>query len=304
MKKFAVIPGKGLGDLMIMLAFIKSLSTKYKVQIYHPLIQRLHYLIPYVEAFDRPHNLQDMALDGVKECVITYENTPYFEHIYPELQTHFNDRLKVINPCVTDKKDYPFVENFFFDIKKSFTENLLDFAKIYYLNEPLIKVSGLKKCLVKNPKLVVIHATASKASKSWPARRFLKLKCDLEKMGYTVTFATMSYEEAAIAQGLYSGLKSLEELIDLVSQSAIVIGNESGVCHLASALGVPSIVLCRNHRIQRFWGADYEGKTYPLYPPKWMINVKNCRLRDRLWQHLIFKSCVLKKALGILQNTL
>lgn len=303
MKKFAIIPGKGLGDLMILASMAYHLSKKYKVQIYHPLMKRLQYLMPYVEAFDRPQNLSDMSLEEVEAGFITYEESCYFEHIYPQIKAHFQDKFCALNPCVTDKKDYPFVEEFFFNIKKSFTQNLLDYALAHYIEIAEPKVSGITNSAIKDTTLVIIHSTASKASKSWPKNRFQYIKKALEKRGYTVKYATLPHETHAVDEGMYSGIKTLEELIEEVSKASLVIGNESGVCHLASALGVPSVVLCRNPRIQRFWGADYQGKTYALFPPKWMINVKNFRLRDKYWRQLIFKKSVLKKALSILART-
>jgi Glycosyltransferase family 9 (heptosyltransferase) len=302
MKKFAIIPGKGLGDLMILAGMAYNLSKKYKVQIYHPLMQRLQYLMPYVEAFDRPLNLQDMSLKDVDAGFITFEQSSYFEHIYPQLKNHFGEKFKALNPCVTEKKDYRFVEEFFFNVRKSFTQNLIDYALKYYLDEAKTKDSGIQNDSIKDPHLIILHVTASKSSKSWKAQRFKHLKKSLEKRGYTVKYATLPHEISACDLGMYSGIKTLEELIEEVSKAAIVIGNESGICHLASALNVPSVVLCRNARIQRFWGADYKGKAYPMFPPRYLINVKGFRLRDKYWQFFIFKKAVLKKVLNALKH--
>jgi Glycosyltransferase family 9 (heptosyltransferase) len=302
MKKFALIPARGLGDLMIVAGMAFNLSKKYKVQIYHPLIQRLHHLMPFVEAYDRPQNISDMHLHDVEDCVMIYEDSPFFDNLQPQLKNHFDQKFFVLNPVVTEKKDYKFADDFFFNIKRSFSQNLLDFALTHYLDAAEPKTSGIKHNFKKEPKLVVIHATASKESKSWFTQRFLHVKKKLEKQGFKVVFATLPHETKAIEQGLYSGLKTLEDLVENVAKAELVIGNESGVCHLASALGTRSLVLCRNPRIQRFWGADYEGASYPIFPPTWMINVKNLRIRDKYWRQLIFKSTVTSEAMKLLNS--
>ena len=302
MKKIAIIPARGLGDLMILAGFCYNLSKEYIVQLYHPLIQRLYQLMPYVEAYDRPQDIENMDLKDVHYTVMIYEDSPFFFHLQPQIKNRFQSNCWVLNPVVTKKADYRFSEDYFFNIDLSFSENLLIFAKKHFLKDAESKNSGFSLNHVKNPNLVVMHATASKESKSWFAKRFLFVKEQLEKKGFTVIFATLPHESSAIEKGLYSGLQSLEELVETIAKAQLVIGNESGVCHLASALGTNSIVLCRNPRIQKFWGADYKGATYPLFPPHWIPNIKNMRLRDIYWRELISEKKVLKKAFWLLKT--
>lgn len=301
MKTIGLIPGKGLGDLIIIMSLAYNLSKKYNVIIFHPFFDKLHYLMPYAKAKKRPEKVSDFSDLAIDELVMIYENTPYFEDIFPKLKAFFAEKLSILNPVVTGKKDYLFVENHFFDCHKSFSQNLLDFAKTKFQIDIEEKTGGQNKPLFKDPRLVVIHPTCSKPSKSWKISGFIYIKKALEQLGFTVIYATLPHETSMIEQGLYSGLKNLDELVKTIQKATLVIGNESGVCHLASSLHTPSIVLCRNYRIQKFWGADYEGKSYPLFPPKWTPNLKVFRIRDKYWRHLISKKAVLKKALNILE---
>lgn len=303
MKTIGLIPGKGLGDLMIIMSLCYNLSKKYKVILFHPFFEKLNYLMPYAQAKQRPQEVADFDYLGIDQMIMIYENTPYFEEVFPKLKAFFEEKLTVLNPVVTGKKDYLFVENHFFDCSKSFSQNLLDFAKNKFNLDIIEKTGGQNPKSLKDPTLVVIHPTCSKPSKSWKISGFIYVKKQLEKLGYKVIYATLPHETSMIELGLYSGLKNLDELVQIIEKARLVIGNESGVCHLASSLHTPSIVLCRNYRIQRFWGADYEGKSHPLFPPKWTPNLKIFRIRDKYWRHLISKKAVIKKALGVLQTS-
>jgi hypothetical protein len=302
MKTIGLIPGKGLGDLIIIMGLAYNLSKKFKVIIFHPFFDKIHHLMPYANALGRPQDESDFNQLNIDHLWMIYENTPYFEMIFPKLKRFFEEKLVILNPVVTGKKDYLFVENHFFDCSLSFTQNLLDFAKTKLGDESFVKTSGQMKPLDKDAKLVIIHASSSKPSKSWHKSGFQYVKKHLEKKGFQVVYATLPHEKEMVDAGMYSGLKNLDELIEVIKKSSLVIGNESGVCHLASCLHTPSIVLCRNYRIQKFWGADYEGKSIPLFPPKWTPNLKILRIRDKYWQKLISKKKVLQKAFEVLSD--
>jgi ADP-heptose:LPS heptosyltransferase len=304
MKTFAIIPSKGLGDLLVCLGLAYNLSSTYQVKIFHPLITQIKDLVPYAQVHDRPEDFESMALNNIDECLIIYEDSPFFKQFQPKLNAYFGSHLFVLNPVVTDKKDYIYSDNYFFNSKLSFSENLLIFAQEHFLQHVIRKSAGVNLKLQKDKKLIVMHVTASKETKSWFNHRFLYVKKKLEKKGFRIVFATLPHETKAIAEGLYSGLQSLSELVDCLCRASLVIGNESGVCHLASALNTPSIVLSRNPRIQKFWGADYEGRCFPLFPLQWIPNIKNLRLRDKYWKAFIFKSKVYKKALSVLKESL
>lgn len=283
---------------MVVLGLAYNLSQNHTVFIYHPLIKAFEPLAPFIKGFDRPKSLVD--LDGVDECLLIYEDSPFFTQFQPLLKTHFKEKLFVLNPVVTARKDYPFVEDFWFNPKQSFSQNLLEFGKLHYLDQTQAHFSGLINSYQKDPNLIVIHAGGSRQSKSWPKHKFLNIKAKLEKKGHQVIFATLPHEIATLGEDLYSGLKSFQELIEHVAKARLLIGNDSGVAHLASALNTPSVVICRNKRFQKFWRPDYQGPSHPLLPPSWIPNIKNFRLRDRYWKQFIFKNTVFKKALELL----
>lgn len=300
MESFALIPSKGLGDLIVTIGIAYNLSKTYKVTIFHPLISQLASLFPFVQAMDRPCNTHDFDPSKFDFCLLIYEDSPFFDTFHPFLKQAFGNRLFTLNPVVTKKADYRFCDEYFFDSSKSFSSNLNIFANKTLKLDCEDKKGGFKHTSLKDPRLVVMHVTASKLSKSWPSSRFKRLKKSLEKKGYTVIFATLPHEQYAIGQGLYSGLKNLKELAETLEKASLLIANESGVAHLASYLHTPSIVLCRNQRIQKFWGADYEGICHPLFPSTLIPNLKGMRFRDKYWKYCIFTHRVKKQALELL----
>lgn len=298
MYTLAIIPSKGLGDLCVTLGLAYNLSKSYHVCVYHPLMSSLSCNFPFIEARTRDKCKLIPEDPSLKACILIYEDSLFFQEIKDHLHSTLGDKLYILNPVVTAKKDYLYSDVYFFNHKLSFSSNLLHFAKTRFFENFEDKTAGFRPKLEKAPNLIVFHTTSSKASKSWPASYFIRLKKQLEKRGYEVKFAALPHEIEAIKQGLYSGLKNLEELATLIQTATLVVANESGVAHLASALHTPSYVISRNPRIQAFWGADYEGKAHALFASAWIPNLKGLRLRDKFWKYFIFPKRVLKGILS------
>lgn len=295
MESIAFIPSKGLGDLCVTLSAAYNLSKKYKVTIFHPLFPQIQHFFSFAEATMRPDNTSDFNIDEFSHCILIYESSPFFDKFHPFLKESYKDKLYTLNPVVTNKADYKFCDEYFFNCNLSFSSNLNIFIKDKFNLEIEDKKAGFKPNIKKDENLIVMHVTASKDSKSWPYYKFKKLKIRLEKQGYKVIFATLPHEKKAIENHLYSGLNNLAELSIVLAQAKMLIANESGVGHLASCLHTQSIVICRNKRIQKFWGADSEGNTYPLFPSSWIPNLKGLRIRDKFWKHFISIKHVEKK---------
>ena len=65
-----------------------------------------------------------------------------------------------------------------------------------------------------------------------------------------------------------------------------MIGNDSGVGHLASCLGIPTLTICRSQMAANFWRPGW-SKGAVITPPAWVPNLKGLRLRDQHWQKFI-----------------
>jgi ADP-heptose:LPS heptosyltransferase len=100
---------------------------------------------------------------------------------------------------------------------------------------------------------VCVHAGARLPSRRWPVERFAEVADRLSRCGYTVV-VTGSEEEASLAAGLVrhmsapalnlAGKTSLGGLAQLIRCARLLICNDTGVSHVAAAVGTPSVVVC------------------------------------------------------------
>jgi ADP-heptose:LPS heptosyltransferase len=100
---------------------------------------------------------------------------------------------------------------------------------------------------------VVVHPGASGAERCWPATRFAGLARLLAADGHRVLVSGLARERAradAVVRGaklptdaMLAGRTDLASLCALIAHAALVICGDTGVAHLATAYGTPSVVL-------------------------------------------------------------
>jgi ADP-heptose:LPS heptosyltransferase len=99
----------------------------------------------------------------------------------------------------------------------------------------------------------LVHPGASGAERRWPARRFSAVARALAADGHRVV-VTGTRAEQRIAWGVartaglpasavLAGRTDLSELAAMVAHAALVVCGDTGVAHLATAYGTPSVVL-------------------------------------------------------------
>ena len=100
---------------------------------------------------------------------------------------------------------------------------------------------------------VVLHPGASSGARRWPARRWVRLAAELEARGVPVVLTGGPGERALVAgvaatAGLppsrcTAGQLSLPALAALVAGADLLVCGDTGVAHLATALGTASVLL-------------------------------------------------------------
>jgi len=120
---------------------------------------------------------------------------------------------------------------------------------------------------------VVIHCGARSALRRWPPARYHQVAAACIADGFLVAFSGTASDGPAIAQirqGLaedrtvdVSGKTTLPQLAKLIERAALVIGPDTGVLHLAKALGRPAAIIIGQGQLEMF-GPDalYEPATY------------------------------------------
>ncbi|HUQ31973.1 MAG TPA: glycosyltransferase family 9 protein, partial [Pyrinomonadaceae bacterium] len=99
--------------------------------------------------------------------------------------------------------------------------------------------------------LALIHPAAAYDTKQWATRNFVRVAEDLARRGFAcVTIAAPNesrvidsfHAESSIGITSFTDL-SLPEVTALAARSRLFIGNDSGVAHIAAAVGAPSVVI-------------------------------------------------------------
>ncbi|WP_070885145.1 glycosyltransferase family 9 protein [Pseudomonas argentinensis] len=105
---------------------------------------------------------------------------------------------------------------------------------------------------------VMLHPLSYNVKKNWPHKKYLRLARRLRREGFEPQFVLSPKERAAWAQRFepefaVPQFANARELAAHLYESGYVIGNDSGVGHLASALGVPVLTLYRKRRDGFCW---------------------------------------------------
>ena len=79
---------------------------------------------------------------------------------------------------------------------------------------------------------------------------------------------------------------NLSDLAGFIYESGWMIGNDSGIGHLASCLGIKTLTIARNHKTSSFWRPSW-SMGIVVHPPIWIPNIKGIRWRDKQWQKWI-----------------
>ncbi|MEU2251664.1 glycosyltransferase family 9 protein [Nocardia xishanensis] len=101
--------------------------------------------------------------------------------------------------------------------------------------------------------VVVIHPGAAYPARRWPSERFAQVARELEADGHRVVItgtrgeiglANAVAEKAGLSpSSVYAGRTDLAQLAALVAAAELVVCGDTGVGHLATAFGTPSVLL-------------------------------------------------------------
>lgn len=229
--------------------------------------------------------------DGLTYCVLAnnlvkngYHVTVYSSILFPlqkwfpslrfatpeseELIAKKHDHLIINDPGakrtrLRDIKNIIFMGEKTFNEKKSVVENLVDYGMHILGLSTKTHDNGLT---VPNKRLVhrryknrvIIHPYSANERKNWPGKKFIQLSEKLKQRNFQPVFI-MSPKEREVWLNLFGletdvpGFKSLHEVAEYIYESGFMIGNDSGVGHLASNLGIPTLSIFRKNNRMRLW---------------------------------------------------
>ncbi len=151
-------------------------------------------------------------------------------------------------------------------------------------------------------KFVIIAPGAGAKYRQWPVAKFAeiclyvknKYKCEVKiiggdsekNLGKKILQLTKEVSVDDI-----TGKTSLTELIDILSDSLLIIANDSGTAHLAAALGVKTIIISNGSRLGRFtpYPPELDNKNVSTIYPSLISNLLNSH-RELVYEVFKYKS--------------
>jgi ADP-heptose:LPS heptosyltransferase len=154
--------------------------------------------------------------------------------------------------------------------------------------EPRIRVTeedlseARQVALESNDPLVVVHPSAGDERRRWPPEKFAALGDALARTGARVAVIGVQKDRALVSEVVDTmnrqalnlcGRLSLGGLAGLLSRCAVVVSNDSGPLHLATAVGAATVGI--------FWGPNFINANPPLrtrHRPalSWRLNCPVC----------------------------
>jgi len=285
--KAAVICSKGLGDgLMMMVASYNLLLKGYSVTTFQDSLHQLQSYFPN-QYFAKKEIIT--SLDKYDLIILQNDNSPFAF----DLIKRYRDKIHTLYANYEKDKHPPLdPRDRVFDRGLPLVTNIgLSMASILGNVDPIIengmvvpKDLGYRK----HAKRVMIHPTSTSPSRTWSRDKFLKVAKKLTKKGYEVQFS-LSPDEKKLWEGIPFETPEFKSLTDLAAhlyESHFLIGNESGTGHLASNLGIPTLIVASCPKQMRLWRPGFLlGKV--VTPPSYIPNIKLLRLRKNHWQSFI-----------------
>jgi ADP-heptose:LPS heptosyltransferase len=108
---------------------------------------------------------------------------------------------------------------------------------------------------------VCLHPGASLAERRWPVKAFIEVAHGIMRRGFQIALTgtqAEAYLTHGIARGLgggcldFSGRTEIGALAALIKNARLLICNDTGVSHLAAAVGTPSVVISTGNNTERW----------------------------------------------------
>lgn len=135
---------------------------------------------------------------------------------------------------------------------------------------------------------VAIHPTSSDVEKNWLPKRFMQLAKILQNQGFQCAFVVSEKErpdwEWVQREGIaLPTFASLSELAGWLYESGWFIGNDSGIGHLASNVGIATVTLAMRPSIAKRWCPSWAAAKV-VSPPPWLFTKF---LKEKCWKYTV-----------------
>lgn len=278
--RYALFSCAGLGDALLLQIVAHNLRRHaHEVVTFHPFMSCVQSWFP-----DLPFRPFPPRYEEFDRFIIVYEKSVWMHQVLDDCLRDRRDATHVLNPIATPHRDYPFWEEGGFDGKVSLAHNLVAFCRRKLGIEDAVMHNGLVLPEGVNPRScmhdVIVHPTSSRPGKNWPKDKFLRLTAALSQKGYNPVLITSPQERKEWPGA--EPLDSLDAVFRRVASGGWMIGNDSGIGHLASCFGIPTVSLFKNSKAAPFWRPAF-APNCALVPHGFLPNWKGMRWKDHYW---------------------
>ncbi len=304
--KAAVFSCPGLGDGLVALILSHNLYLNgYQIDTFHKNLFEMQSWFKNLPIKSYP-DIQTIPiiLSNYDKLLISYDDSSDFiMELIKQGKEKCPYKTYVLNPCPSRKIGHqPYYKDAKFNPALSMVDNMHQFCSKVLKLSKIEKNNGIENPYELNHRkyhnFIALHPTSAKKSKNWSKRGYIKLAKALKKRGYTPVFIVSDNEKSnwldlKEKNFVLESFANLNDLTSYIYEMGFLIGNDSGLGHLASCLNIPTISIFRNHRSAKLWRPGWaEGEI--IYPNKFVPNISLFRLRDKHWQKFVSSKKVLK----------
>ena len=314
-RKCAVFSARGLGDGLVALMLSHNLHQNgFDPITYHGnQLSDLQSWFPHLPILPPP-SPKDVSslLSAYEKIFLSFDgNSEVMLQVIRQGKKECPEKIYVMNPSPSKKENDPSsYDDLTFIPSLNMVDNIDRFCSQKLSLPKSTKSPGIvlpfDLDLRKEKKRIVIHPTCGRKGRSWPEEKFVKLALHFQKQGWSPVFVMNEKEGFAWPQLLHREVpvhlfSNFQDLARFVGESGYLIGNDSGVGHLASALGLPTVTICRHYRIAQLWRPGW-GLNEVVFPFRCIPNVHALRLRDLHWKKFVSVKKVAKAFATILER--
>ena len=234
MRRLLIRPG-AIGDTILCFPALEALRADYTE------VWCREEVVPLVKFADHAESIVRTGLDGTEWSGRLRERLASFDEIvswYGAQREDFRAALTQVNPHVRFLNALPQV--------MSTTEHAIDF----YLGQIGAAPGAMPRIPVRRDQghYAVVHPFSGSPEKNWPLERFAQVARELE-CEMPVFWSAGPEEPLNTA----TRFERLDDLADWLAGADVYIGNDSGITHLAAAVGTPVVALF-GPTDSRVWG--------------------------------------------------
>ena len=259
MKVLVIQTRYGIGDMLIFLPYLKAISerTGVKLSLLAKETSKANELFKYENFLDEVIKLDD-----------TKDKISGFSKLTKEIKSKNFDKIFIFNGSIRYRLlalfsgikeiyQYPFFisKDVIFQTAKVFTENYVNkvLSTKPRLNLDLKTIEEAKKKfnLSNNIKNIVLGVSASGPTKRWDVKNYINLAIKLNKVQNCKFIIAAGKDDQEIINKIKNSEigkncfslenLSIKEILPVIKNCDLYIGNDTGFMHISAALGIKSI---------------------------------------------------------------